>query len=95
MSGITLLAANPNIQHKIEFAFIHYRKYFINTYWIVTVGTPKESSNKSCVGIKSISNPQFKNKRVNLLNLLNFLNFLKINYIYLTKFSANSYHIMV
>lgn len=88
MSGITLLAANTNVQHAIELAFIR-SEHFIRTYWIVTVGIPKQSNNNFRLGIKLISNPYFKNKKVNLLN-----NFLKINYIF-NKFSANSYHIMV
>lgn len=82
MSGITLLAANPNVEHAIKLAFIR-GEYFINTYWIVTFGIPKQSNNYSRVAIKLISNPHFENKKkVNLLSLLNILNFLKINYIY-------------
>ncbi|XP_026300657.1 mitochondrial RNA pseudouridine synthase rpusd4, partial [Apis mellifera] len=62
MSGITLLAANSNIQNAIELAYIH-GQYFINTYWIVTVGIPKQSNNYSRLGIKLVSHPQFKNKK--------------------------------
>ncbi|XP_031773526.1 uncharacterized protein LOC105736040 [Apis florea] len=62
MSGITLLAANTNVQHAIELAFIR-SEHFIRTYWIVTVGIPKQSNNNFRLGIKLISNPYFKNKK--------------------------------
>lgn len=62
MSGITLLAADERVHHAIEVAYA--RSHFqVNTYWIITVGTPRQLQGQVRLGMQTISNPQFKHKK--------------------------------
>ncbi|XP_033361184.1 mitochondrial RNA pseudouridine synthase rpusd4-like isoform X1 [Bombus vosnesenskii] len=63
MSGITLLAADEYVHHAIELACA--RSHFqTNTYWIITVGIPKQLEGQTRLGMKVISNPQFKHRKI-------------------------------
>lgn len=63
MSGITLLAANERVHNAIELAYV--RSHFqVNTYWIITVGVPKQLQGQINMGIKAISDPQFKRRKI-------------------------------
>lgn len=67
MSGITLLAANEHVHRAIELAYA--RSHFqANTYWIVTVGISKQLEGQIRLGMKPISDPQFKHRKVSLSN---------------------------
>lgn len=67
MSGIVLLAADKRVHHEIELAYA--RSHFqTNTYWIITVGIPKHLQGQNRLGMKVISNPEFKNRKVSLSN---------------------------
>lgn len=67
MSGITLLAADEHVHHAIELACA--RSHFqTNTYWIIAVGIPKQLKGQTRLGMKVISNPQFKHRKVSLSN---------------------------
>ena len=63
MSGITLLAANEHVHRAIELAYA--RSHFqANTYWIVTVGISKQLEGQIRLGMKPISDPQFKHRKI-------------------------------
>lgn len=67
MSGITLLAADEHVHHAIELAYT--RSHFqANTYWIITVGIPKHLQGRDHLAMKTISNPEFKHRKVSLSN---------------------------
>ncbi|CAD1476722.1 unnamed protein product [Heterotrigona itama] len=63
MSGIALLAANSRVHRSIELSYSNY-KYPLNTYWIITVGIPKQLKSEFHLAIKAISNPQFKERKL-------------------------------
>lgn len=66
MSGATLLAADFSVEEAIQIAFA--RSHFhSNTYWIVTVGVPKQLKNQHRLALKLISNPAFDQKKVDTL----------------------------
>lgn len=79
MSGIALLAANSRVHRSIELSYSNY-KYPPNTYWIITVGIPKQLKSEFHLAVKTISNRQFKERKVSLLN-----NFLKYIYYMIIK----------
>lgn len=69
MSGIALLAANERVHHAIELAYA--RSHFeVNTYWIITVGIPNQLQGWFRLGMRTISNPQFKHSKVSLSNIV-------------------------
>lgn len=62
MSGITLLAADERVHRAIELAYA--RSHFqVNTYWIITVGIPKQLEGQIHLGMKTISDSQSKHRK--------------------------------
>ncbi|XP_043528292.1 mitochondrial RNA pseudouridine synthase rpusd4-like [Frieseomelitta varia] len=63
MSGIALLAANSRVHRNIELSYSNC-KYPVNTYWIITVGIPKQLKSEFHLAVKAISNSQFKERKL-------------------------------
>ncbi|XP_076751731.1 pseudouridylate synthase RPUSD4, mitochondrial [Xylocopa sonorina] len=66
MSGVTLLAANANIQNAVSLAYIR-SHFFANTYWIITIGVPRELRGQHRLAIKLISKPPLKHKKATII----------------------------
>lgn len=62
MSGITLLAADERVRRAIEVSIIR-SNFFAKTYWVITIGVPRELKGEYRLALKLILNPQFKGRK--------------------------------
>nr|XP_033323022.1 mitochondrial RNA pseudouridine synthase rpusd4-like [Megalopta genalis] len=62
MTGVTLLAANPQVESKIELS-LRRGNNFTKNYWAVTTSLPNRLMGKERLALKSVSNPQNNNKK--------------------------------
>ncbi|CAL7946397.1 unnamed protein product [Xylocopa violacea] len=66
MSGVTLLAADENVERAVNLAFVH-SKFFANSYWVITVGVPRKLEDKHRLGMRLISNSTSNSKRATII----------------------------